>query len=355
MRLKTYTAASMAEAMSLVRKDMGLEAIIVATHQDTPGASVQVTAALETPDRDDEAFTGWGVDGADQNSRSDGDSERSVVRSSGRLGELRRDLGYHGVPADLAERLARLGVSFATDDPALALAGALDEVFAFSPLPDRPPAKPIMLVGPPGAGKTIVTAKLMMRARRAERPLAGITTDTRRAGGVEQLQAFTAILGADLTPADAPAVLAAALRAAGGKEVYIDTAGVNPYDDDELEALRELVRAARAEPVLVLPAGGDPMEAADIARALASVGARRMIATRLDMTRRFGGLLAAAAAGQMAFADVGISPFVADGLAAINPVSLARLLAPVPAGSAEKTAEKTAAAPARLLAKEAAQ
>lgn len=355
MRLKTYTAASMAEAMSLVRKDMGLNAIIVATHQEAPGAPVQVTAALEAPDRDDEVFAGWGNDRADQKGQAEAGEARERASSEGGGGALRRDLDYHGVPADLAERLSRLGASYATDDAALALAGALDEAFAFSPLPDRPPARPIMLVGPPGAGKTIVSAKLMMRARRAERPLAGITTDTRRAGGVEQLQAFTAILGAELTPADAPTGLAAALQAAGEREVYIDTAGVNPYDDDELEALRALVRAARAEPVLVLPAGGDPMEAADIARAFASVGARRLIATRLDMTRRFGGLLAAAAAGQMAFADVGISPFVADGLAAINPVSLARLLVPSPDQAAGESADKNTAKTARPFAKEAAQ
>lgn len=351
MRLKTYTAASMAEAMSLVRKDMGLDAIIVATHQEAPGAPVQVTAALETPDRDDEAFAGW--DGGGEEGRSSGG------RADGRLSELRRNLDHHGVPAELADKLSRLGVSFATDEPTMALAGALDESFTFSPLPDRVPARPIMLVGPPGAGKTIATAKLMMRARSAERPFAGVTTDTRRAGGVEQLQAFTAILGADLTPADTPAALAAAVQAAGDKEVYIDTAGVNPYDDDELEGLRALVRAGRAEPLLVLPAGGDAMEAADIARAFASVGARRMIATRLDMTRRFGGLLAAAAAGKMAFADVGISPFVADGLAAVNPVALARLLAPAPEQTASKAATRTsakaAAAPARPLVKEAAQ
>lgn len=325
MRLKTYCAGSMAEAMQLVRKDMGRDAIIVATHQDSPGAEVQVTAALETEDRDDALFSGWTTPTA----AGSGDDDPEGAEFEGIHGSaLRRDLGYHGVPAALAERLGRLGASFSTADPIMALAGAFDEVFGFAPLSDQPPPRPIMLVGPPGAGKTIVAAKLMMRARRAARPFAAITTDTRRAGGVQQLQAFTDILGAELTAVADAEALATAAQAADAGEIYIDTAGANPYDDDELEALRTLVRAARAEPFLVLPAGGDVMEAADLARAFASVGARRMIATRLDMTRRFGSLLAAAAAGQLAFADVGISPFVADGLAAVNPVSLARLMLP---------------------------
>ena len=66
------------------------------------------------------------------------------------------------------------------------------------------------------------------------------------------------------------------------------------------------------------------------------------------MTRRFGGLLAAAAAGQMAFADVGISPFVADGLAAINPVSLARLLLRRPPVRPRRRPTRPPPAPARF-------
>lgn len=332
MRLKTYCAGSMAEAMHLVRKDMGRDAIIVATHQEAPGAEVQVTAAIETDEDDGEQFlSGW----ADAGEDADGSAESGEFGRGGGDGSLlHRELRYHGVPAELASRLSRLGARFSSGDPVMALAGALDEVFTFSPLADLPLSRPLMLVGPPGAGKTIAAAKLMMRARRAERPFAAVTTDTRRAGGVEQLQAFTAILGAELTAGDEAEALSAALAAAGERELYIDTAGANPYETEELETLRAQVRSLRAEPVLVLPAGSDPLEAADIARAFASVGARRMIATRLDMSRRFGSLLAAAAAGGLAFAGVGISPFVADGLAALNPLSLARLLLPATAAAA---------------------
>jgi flagellar biosynthesis protein FlhF len=293
---------------------------------------VQVPAAVETDDSDDEGLPvdddAWGEDDTEQ--------ERHASPRHGREGNslLHRELRYHGLPPELADRLARLGARFSPGDPVMALAGALDEVFTFSPLADLPPARPVMLVGPPGAGKTIAAAKLMIRARRAGRTLAAISTDTRRAGGVEQLQAFTAILGAELAVGDEPEALAAAVQAAGDAELYIDTAGANPYEDAELETLRAQVRITRAEPILVLPAGGDPMEAADIARAFASVGARRMIATRLDMSRRFGSRLAAAAAGGLAFAGVGISPFVTDGLAALNPLSLARLLLPATAAAA---------------------
>ncbi len=333
MRLKTYCAGSMAEAMQLVRKDMGRDAIIVATHQEAPGAEVQVTAAVEADDDDHGFLADWDETASEETAPAQaGDAGRAG--GDGNL--LHRELRYHGVPPELADRLSRLGMRFTAGDAVMALAGALDEAFTFAPLGDLPPTRPLMLVGPPGAGKTIAAAKLMMRARRAGRVFAAITTDSRRAGGVEQLQAFTAILGAELAASDEPEALLAAVQAAGDSELYIDTAGANPYEDEELETLRAQVRISRAEPILVLPAGCDPMEAADIARAFASVGARRLIATRLDMSRRFGSLLAAAAAGQLAFAGVGISPFVADGLAALNPLSLARLLLPATATAAEK-------------------
>ncbi|NJN06423.1 MAG: hypothetical protein HC814_08730 [Rhodobacteraceae bacterium] len=62
------------------------------------------------------------------------------------------------------------------------------------------------------------------------------------------------------------------------------------------------------------------MEVADMATGFVAIGARRLIATRLDIARRFGGLIAAASVPGVSFTEVSISPHVADGLTAINPV-----------------------------------
>ena len=73
-----------------------------------------------------------------------------------------------------------------------------------------------------------------------------------------------------------------------------------------------------------------------------------MVATRVDLARRLGGLLSAAHAGRLAFAEVSITPQIAEGLTAINPIALARLLLPSLArGQAEhalRTPRKQAAA-----------
>src|SRR3546814_14429998 len=54
MRMKTFQAATMNEAMSLVRDALGDEAIIVSTYIHRDGGGVEITAAVEQ--RVDEDF-----------------------------------------------------------------------------------------------------------------------------------------------------------------------------------------------------------------------------------------------------------------------------------------------------------
>ena len=311
MRLKTYTAPTTAEAMRMVRDEMGEDAIIVSVTKSDDRNGVRVTAAVERePEGEVIAFSGPADDG----------------RGPGRT--IRRILADHGVPEPLTEHLAQTAGKLTTRDPVMAFAGALDECFFFAPLSDRKNGKPIMLVGPPGGGKTITTAKLAARSILAGNPTRVLTIDTKRAGGIEQLAAFTRILGIDLQAAEFSSDLADLVAQGGGSVTYIDSMGTNPFSDAEMEALEAFIGAADAEPVLVLPAGGDVAESADIAASFAAAGAQRLLITRLDMARRLGGILAAADAARLKFCDVSINPNVADGLSPINPVSLARLIMP---------------------------
>jgi len=76
----------------------------------------------------------------------------------------------------------------------------------------------------------------------------------------------------------------------------------------------------------VLPAGHDSYEAADVAQVFAELGALRLIITRFDTARRYGGVLAAAAEGPLPLAAASVSPFVGDGLVGLNPIGLSRVL-----------------------------
>jgi flagellar biosynthesis protein FlhF len=208
----------------------------------------------------------------------------------------------------------------------------LAELLDFAPLPLTAADPPLLLVGPPGAGKTLTAAKLAARlVMSAVTPLV-ITTDGRRAGATEQLAAFTRLLKLDLVVADHPVSLGRALsRRPHNAPVLIDAPGLDPFDPEQGAELRALAAVTGATTVLVLQAGLDPAEAADLARAHAELGATLMIATKLDLARRLGSVLSAASAGRLALTEAGTGPGVADGLIRFTHDELAaRLLAAVP-------------------------
>ena len=259
------------------------------------------------------------------------------------VGEAVADaLHRHGVPAALAEQLIDAAAGLDTDDPTLALGAALDTVFTFHPLPNgagRGTPRPLVLVGPPGSGKTLTVAKLAARAVLKNRTVSVITTDTVRAGGVDQLAAFTRLLKVKLHRVEDPEALGGALHVSRGNDlVVIDTAGRNPFDSDDMGDLRALLGAGEVEPVLVLPAGMDTVEAAETGMAFKSLGVKRLLVTRLDVARRFGSTLAAAHRARLVFCDGTVAAKVAEGLTPLNPVAFARMMMPQPDKPAAKPA-----------------
>jgi flagellar biosynthesis protein FlhF len=310
MRLKSFIAINVPEAMKLVRDQLGPDAVIVSTQRDEVDGKVKITAALEdTPlDALDPARPLPALDSID---------------------ELSEGLNYHRIPAGLADRLLSTAAHLAGSDQLCALAGALDAVLAFAPPPEAQTDRPLMLIGPPGAGKTATAAKLCARARLAGRHSTLITMDTVKTGGLAQVSTFAEALGAGLGQAPDTATLQELVRDCPKRNlVVIDTVGSNPLDTAEGKRLAEAAEAVGADPVLVLAAGGDVLEAAECAVAFAEAGARRLVATKLDTARRLGGVLSAADAGRLALTAVGVSPNIGDGLLPINPVSLARLILP---------------------------
>lgn len=325
MRLKSFHAKTMAEAMRQVREILGEDAIIVATREEE-GVGVRVTAAVEE----------------DANPTDQAGALRfgGEAPGTGILDRVAEVLNRHGLPEELSNEMVESIADLDARDPLMALSAALDASFGFQPLPEGRYRKPVMLVGPPGAGKTLAVAKLMTRAALRKCPVGIISTDTVRAGALEQLGAFTRLLKQRLiTVEDAPALADALEVQKGAEQVLIDTAGRNPFDAADMRDLRDLAFAADVEPVLVLPAGMDAGDAVETAVAFRDVGVRRLLATRIDLTRRLGGLLSAARAADLAFADASLTPKVADGLIPLTPTALARVLMPEAVQTATDTAQ----------------
>ncbi|MDA8049239.1 MAG: GTP-binding protein [Rhodospirillales bacterium] len=286
MRLKLYRAASMAEAMASIRADLGPEALILGSRRI--GGGIEISAGLEP------AFEAL--------------PEPTLRREAA--------LAWHRVPPPLDRLLA--------EGP---LEAALQRCLPFAPIPLTAGSEPLLLVGPPGAGKTLTVARLATRLVMAGVSPMVLTTDTRRAGAAEQLAAFTRLLGLRLIVAGHPLTLGRALaERAGGAPVLIDSPGSDPFDPIQQDELAALAATAGATVVLVLPAGLDPAEAADLATAFTATGASLLLPTRLDIVRRLGGVLAAAHAGPLALTEAGIGPGAADGLAPLTPAFLAERL-----------------------------
>lgn len=312
MRLKTFSAQTMSDAMALVRADMGPDAIIVAT-DGRDGADYRITAAIEDASPIPEAVA----------------EEASAPDPVARDAYLRHVLIAHGLPVNLVRIVMNALAQFPDAEAHVALAAAIDMLGGFLPLDIRAPLKPILLAGAPGAGKTIVAAKLAAQAKLAGRKPYVATTDTKRAGGIQQLEAYTRILGIDLVTLDTPEKLAAEARTIKAADIaIIDTAGVNAFDADDMASLDARTKLIDAEPMLVLAAGGDALDCADIAATFRDIGTKRMIVTRIDMTRRLGSILSAMIGGRIAIAAAGINPGAADGLQRLNPVTLAGLILP---------------------------
>jgi flagellar biosynthesis protein FlhF len=290
MRLRLYRAGGMAEAMAKVRAELGEDALILATRR--VGEGVEITAALE-PDEAPPPLA---------------PPDPALIAA----------LEFHGVPASLREALQR-------GELGAALAGALQ----FAPLPLGANERPLLLVGPPGAGKTLTVTRLATRLVMAGAAPMVITADGKRAGATEQLAAFTRLLGINLIVACHPVTLGRALtHRQDAAPVLIDTPGCDPFDPVQLEELTALATTIDAVVALVLPGGLDPVEAAELAVAYSTAGASLLVATRLDLARRLGGILAASASARLALTEAGIAPDAAGGLHPITPGWLAtRLLA----------------------------
>lgn len=312
MRLKTFTAPTMTEAMALVKEHMGSDAIIVST-QDIPGSGVRLTAAL---DHDPDFHAG--------------DDATPAPALQEQLDVATDALTRHNFPERLRIRLVDLMArETAAASAQQLLAGALDEIFDFSPLPEKNTPRALAFVGPPGSGKTLAVAKTAARAVMKKRKVAVITTDYKRAGGVAQLSAFTRILNIDLVQAKSAEELKARFAEIRDADmILIDTASCNPYLESDIGTLCDFLSSIPSETILVNPAGIDADESADIANAFADGGATRIMISRLDVAARLGGALYGADSGNLSLCNVSMTPQVADGLTALSPLALAKLLIP---------------------------
>ncbi|KCZ88357.1 flagellar biosynthesis protein FlhF [Hyphomonas johnsonii] len=322
MRMKMFAAESFEAAKAMIFAEMGADAVILSEREIDGG--VEVRAATDK--------MGGGMVPNEplflREARGNNGHGRGIENPL--FSRVRDALLWHGAPQRFADRVAaesagRSGVQFT--DPEDAIAEGISRLVACDPIPPRL-ERDIVLVGPPGHGRTATTAKLTRRAAIARAELMPVAADLDGTAGGHQLASYLELEQDQIRVSETPEHLFATLRTlrAENRRCVIDLPAINPFDDDDMASLQDLMLAIRAEPVLVMSAEGHPEDQAEAAKAFARAGVKRAILTKLDVVRRRGGAIAALSSAGIAFSHLAVTPFIGGGLVPAAPSRLAALL-----------------------------
>lgn len=315
MKIKHFTAPTTTQAMSEIRAELGNDAVIISTESTADG--VIVTAAVE----------------AEQNIDFDINDKLEIAPSLQVYDDtlIRESLEYHDVVPDVAGQILALSrqkhsQNNTGDNPTL-LSQALSQMYGFVSLIDEGSRNKIFL-GSPGCGKSTVIAKVATQAKLKKVSTCIISTDNVRAGANQQLEAFSSILGVDFYCCKSSRELFDTVHNNQDryKLLLIDTPGINPYIESEVNRIEELIDTIKADKILVHDAGRNTLEAIETAEIFTRLGANIILPTHLDMTRRIGSIISSAYCNHLSFCSGSVSSNIAKGLADITPISLAHLL-----------------------------
>ena len=231
-------------------------------------------------------------------------------------------LRWHSVPQPLIHALA-----------GKTLADGLSNVLSFGSLPDATQA-PLAFGGASGSGKTLVLAKLAARYILAEEhknsPPPLIIACDQTAGSFAKLSALLQPYNIPIIQGSSPEILADAVHhREPGQPIMVDLPGICVYSPVSMGKMMQMVKSIGATLSLVLPAGLDAEESADIGYAFAQQGATTMIASKMDQAGRVGGIIAAAACG-LTLTYGSCSSSIVGGLVPLNAPILANRLLTLP-------------------------
>src|SRR5262249_15612722 len=285
MRIQTFQAADMRDAIVQVKRALGPDAVIVATRdvrRGILGTGVEVTAAI---DAGEELAPAPQPTHAPSAGLAEADVERIMLPIRSELRTLRAllkpTLGQRSTEiGDLRAEIEALRKDIAGRNAPPRLDDSLRATLC---APST--ARVVAMVGPTGVGKTTTIAKLAARAALVERrQVAIVTLDSYRVGGEEQMRAFADLMGVPLHIVGAPADLAEKLAALRGMDrICVDTAGRRPRDAAGIGQVEQaLAVTSGIEVHLVMPAGLPLVTVESIHRCYRRLAPARLLFTKLD-------------------------------------------------------------------------
>ncbi len=278
MQVKQFRQATVREAFGAIRDEFGPSALVLSSELVNARGwrgwvgmrEVQVTASA--PD-------GWEPE---QERRPAVQRSRPADIQAG-ASSLAARLMAAGIEPALAESVAagvaprqQRGLTAAGVRKALAAhlnaMAAGDEAFA----------RVEVFIGPPGVGKTTTIAKIAAQEKvRRRRTVGVVAADAFRAGAVEQLRTYAAIIGAPFRTARTIEEMDQAIDQSR-QTLLVDTAGRSPKDDDMRDVRRLLGHRHGVRTHLVIPAETSIGSARRIIDRFADAKPDRVVVSRLD-------------------------------------------------------------------------
>ncbi|MEP1599361.1 MAG: flagellar biosynthesis protein FlhF-like protein, partial [Hyphomonas sp.] len=180
--MKMFAAESLEAAKAMIFAEMGADAVILSEREIEGG--VEVRAATDK--------LGGGVVPSEplflREARGAGHGRGSENPLYSRV---RDALLWHGAPKRFAERVAHEGAgqnAIPGDSPEESIAAGLERIVTCDPIAARM-EKDIILIGPPGHGRTATAAKLTRRAAVARTAILPVAADLDGTAGGAQLAA----------------------------------------------------------------------------------------------------------------------------------------------------------------------
>ncbi len=327
MKVKTYRASTLAEALAEVKADMGRDAVIVQTRRLRQGGFlgmlatevVEVTAAIDpSAAKSPKAVAPTREKTAKEESADDAKilavhlelaSMRKTLENA--MATMNQAAATNSTPKMVSEEIPSALLKWVrSNDIEPSAAEALLKGFSPATMTSMEKLYPrlrerifsyfqhvegiqvrsgyckvVALVGPTGVGKTTTVAKLAANfALREKYRVALITADTYRIAAVEQLKTYADLIGIPIDVIYTPQELQSALYRHQDKQlVLIDTAGRSPSNQPQMAELESLLAVdSTIEKQLVLSATTKFTECLNAVQRFQDCNPQKYLFTKID-------------------------------------------------------------------------
>jgi Flagellar GTP-binding protein len=337
MNIKRYVVRNMKEALTLIKRDLGPDAIIVSSHKIREKGirgwfmppKLEVIAVLEKAEEDAvKAELGYIHNLLTRFSQpiAGPENEKSDIDYSSEPNAIKQSLINLEIDEHIADILVKdLKLSWSKEKIKQEIEARLISVF--KPVQPRNMRTKIMaFVGSPGVGKTTTLAKIgAIYSLFNSFNIAFITIDTFRVGAMEQMKIYGDIIGASVDIVMSPDELREAIARNSDKDlILIDTTGrpsKNTYQLEELKVFLDVLDFV--EIYLVINATTQKRDMLQIIKDYELIAYSQIIISKVDETIAPGSIVNAAYYTGLPIAYITNGQDVPDDIEVANPKLLA--------------------------------